>query len=245
MANQYTKARAAAAIEERQARQEAAGIPDSAPPIASEREQTWRDTCHVGGLPVSQLPPDLVARLTFAHTDEGIAEIDREYAIKLAQGRISRIDMESDEATERKRFGPQRDALLNGASIEEADNPMQELMDEHLEPGQRGRWLDPEVCGALGMRGYKPVIVDGEKVQCGQSYLGYIPEDVAQARERKRDSRNADKLALIQQQVQEQVGQLSHAQKSAGLPEGATGAPHSAGLHISRDIEIPPARERG
>lgn len=246
MANQYTKAKAEAAVSERLARQEAAGIPDSKPPIAETREETWRDTCHVAGVPVNDLPPTLVARLTYAHTDEGTAERDREYAIRLAEGRISRIDMESDQDTERKRFGMMKDQLLAGASIEEADNPMQDLMDQHLQPGQRGRWLDGEVCDRLGMRGYKPVLDEhGNKITCGQSFLAAIPEEIAEARARRRDRVNDEKLALIQEQVQEQAGQLSHAQRSAGLPEGATGAPRSAGLHISRDIAMPATPHQG
>lgn len=244
MANQYTKAKE---IEARLQRQEEAGIPDSRPPIAQTREETWRDTCHVGGLPVSQLPPDLQARLTYAHTDEGIVERDREYAVKVAEGRISTIDIESDAETERKRFGVMGERLLEGASPEECGNPMQDLMSQHLKPGEVGRWMDPETVDILGPRGYIPVLdASGNKVTCGQSFLGKRSAEADAAAQRRREQRNANQLTVIQQQVSEQAAQLAHAQKAAGTPVGATGAPHPAGLRISREIEMTPdARVRG
>lgn len=247
MANQYTKQKEQQAIAERLQRQEEAGIPDSRPPIADTREETWRDTCHVGGLPVSQLPSDLQARLTYAHTDEGIRERDAEYAVKVAEGRISTISIESDTDTERKRFGTMGERLLEGATPEECGNPMEDLMSQHLKPGEVGRWLDPETVDRLGPRGYVPVLDEkGDKVTCGQSFLGKRSVEADVASQRRREQRNATHLAVLQQQVSEQAAQLAHAQRAAGLPVGATGAPHPAGLRISRDIEVAPdARVRG
>jgi hypothetical protein len=247
MANQYTKAKEQA-INERLARQEAAGIPDSKPPIAdadAPRESRLAG-CHFNGIPVEQLPAEMVAHLRFEVTDEGMLLKDREFQALREAGQVSRIEMESDEVTEKKRFGSMRDALMAGASVEEAENPMQELMDLHLKPGQTGRFMDPETVDQLGPRGYTPVLDDkGNRVTCGQSYLAAIPTEVYEARERRREALNASKLVVAQEQVQEQVGRLRHAEESAGTPAGASGAPLPAGLHISRDLESLPSARQG
>lgn len=244
MANQYTKARAeaaaaAAALADKRERAELAGIPDSRPFIAEAgtfEPNNRLNGCHFNGTPVSELPAEFQAHLRYEVTDEGLALRDRQIEEARQAGLLSRVEfVESDAETEAKRFGQQREQLAKGASYDEADNPLNDRMKEHLKPGQRGRWLDPEVCDQLGMRGYQPVLdKNGNKVTCGQSFLGFIPEDLAQQREKNRDAKAAAKLAMVQGEVKEQVGQLSHAQHKAGLPVGATGAPHAAGLRIER-----------
>lgn len=240
MANQYTKARAEQAAAEKIERQEAAGIPDSPvfnrPPAESESRLAG---CHVGGIPVENLPPEMRAHLRFELTDEGTLLRDREYQAKLAAGQVSRIEMESDQETERKRFGVMGDRLKRGATPEECGNPMQDLIAQHLEPDESGRWMDPETVDILGPRGFTPVLdKDGNKVTCGQSFLGKRSREAEELAQRRKAARNAAKLTAIQQQVSEQAEQLAHAQRAAGLPVGVTGAPIPAGLRIGRDIDV-------
>lgn len=238
MANQWTKRRETEAkLAEKAQRQEFAGIPDSQPSVAAEREETWRDRCHLGGIPVLNLPPDMQARLSYEHTDEGSAEADEAYARKLLEGRISRIQMESDETTEVKRFGTMKDQLLEGAEPWQVQNPMQAVLDAHTPPGHRGRLLDAQVRGEIGMDGWKPVIVDGQKVECGQLFLASMPEERARARETYYENLAAQRLAQVVGETNEQADRLAHAQGRAGTGPSMGPSPVPAGLHITRDIE--------
>jgi hypothetical protein len=153
------------------------------------------------------IPEHLVQLIPYEHTDQGRAEFN-------AGKQPSRVQILRDNVD--KSVEHYRDDLMASVPLEEANDPLRILMDEHLPPGQRGLFMSVKKCDREGMmRGvlqYQPVLVekDGQKrrVEHGGLFLASVPEDAA----RRADKFYADKArgAMVNavEKVQEQTDQF-------------------------------------
>lgn len=151
------------------------------PPASQER--------HVNGIPVSSLPPHVSNMITFAMTDEGIAEANGRKVD--SQGRThsgARVLMNEgfDQAIEKRKRATE--AWMGG-------DPLAEAADKYRTPGMRMRGLGPNVIGKKGMRGWETVKdpKTGDVVKIGHMILGQMPEEDAEIRNKHfRDQGNTE-----------------------------------------------------
>jgi len=189
--------------EERLARKEMAGIPDSRPfaqtgndPYAHLRE------LHVGGMRVGDLPEDVIARMSYDHTDEGIEERNagkKEGAAREISG------------PREKKIAQRRDHLGND-SLEPwmAPDPLKQLADEHTTPGFSPKFLSPDLIKRKGTRGFQPVIKNGEPVKMGELILAQMPIEQVQQRNRKyRELSNQAQREVSQNFAEQRGGRAS------------------------------------
>src|SRR5215471_11800570 len=131
----YTREMRARKAEELRLRQELAGIPESklfgGDP---EAERNRILDCHVGGVPVREMPQDAQDKLLYQQTDEGIEEFNQ----GKSEHRIMTVRDEFGKALDQR-----RDQLTEGMEPWEAENPMQSLIDKWVSPGMRARFLSP------------------------------------------------------------------------------------------------------
>ena len=136
---------------------EAAGIPDSKPPVAPEGtfpEQSILD-CHVGGVPVRNLPLEVQGRILYQQTDEGIEEANRDKE----PGAVRVTKDEFSKACENR-----KDAITGqGMQPWEAPDPLREVAQRYVRPGFRPRFLAPAAIDQRGMRGVEPVSTRPER----------------------------------------------------------------------------------
>lgn len=169
-----------AAVQNKLAKQAAAGIPDS-PIFTQPREEQENPIlkCHVGGMPVSQLPPEVHNLLVYEQTDEGVAERNARENVRPPSG----ITLGADVLT--KRCEERRDSIVDrGMEPWEAPNAMQEVADAHVRPGFKGKFLSPAKLEKQGKRGYEIVVDAGEPVKLRNMILGEMPIDRVKKRNR-------------------------------------------------------------
>lgn len=130
---------------------------------------------HVGGIPIEDLDEELVARLSIQHTDEDIAARN---AGKVDTGvRVTAGPLE-------KAIEHRRDFRRENNEPWEAPDPMKELIDAHVAPGMRAKFLSPTTSARQGTRGYEVIKDKGEPVKLGELMLAQIPAEKAEARQR-------------------------------------------------------------
>jgi hypothetical protein len=166
--------------------------------------------CHVAGVPIEELPESLVVKLAYQHTDEGI------HAWKAAMERGDGSDRPANRAPvtasefgrsieERRDF--RRDAGPH--EIFEAPDPMKELVEQHVEPGMRGKFLSPGRVDRDGTRGFEIVKdLKGEPVKMGRMVLGQMPEAKARARATFYQKKGSERLSAIEQEHKERQREL-------------------------------------
>lgn len=184
-----------------QANQEAAGIPES--PILRRVEPDFPPNpvldLHVGGVAIRDLPLDMQGRILYQQTDEGIAENNA--------GKVdSAARVTKDGFT--KTLEHRKDAVRDeGMSLDEAPNPMKELMEEHLKPGMKGRFLSPRVLDRRGRRGWEPVLdASGQQVKVRDMILAQKPAEVAAADAKKVREHGNRLLGQVQEQYMREGG---------------------------------------
>lgn len=180
---------------------ELAGIPDS-PIFTRDREEISNPVLalHVGGVLVSELPLEMQGRILYQQTDEGIAEWNAG-----KQEAAARVTKDSFTKTMEHRKDAVRDM---GMDINDAPNPMKELMDKHVPKGMRGRFLSPRVIDRRGMRGWEPVTDEsGAQVKVRDTILAQMPEEQAKERGRKVREYGNKLLGQVKQQYLEEGGQ--------------------------------------
>jgi|SRR5579872_928307 len=153
-------------------------------------------TLTVAGKPI---PEHLWGLVPYAQTDQGRAENNEG-----KQERAAEI-VRTEESKRIERF---RDFQFDGAEPGMGD-PMKELVDQHVQPGQHPRFLSPRSFPVHGTRGYEKVLdSEGNPVMFGDMYLGVIPQDEAIKRE-KRDAALARQMMVdAQDTVREQTEQI-------------------------------------
>jgi len=147
--------------------------------------------CRVGGVRVRDLPLEAQGRILYQQTDEGFAERNAgkvESAARVTAGPF-------DKAVEER-----RDFRANEMEPWMAKDPMKELIDAHIGPGMKGKFLSPSKCERDGTRGFKPVLVNGEPVKLGNMPLAEMPIELVERRNRTYRAKDAAALQQITEQ---------------------------------------------
>ncbi len=156
---------------------------------------------HVGGIPIEDLDEELVARLSRQHTDEGIAERNA--------GKVDTAVRVTQSPTE-KAIQRRGDFRREQREPWDAPDPMKELVDAHVAPGMRAKFLSPTTTTRRGARGYEIVKDDhGDPVKLGELMLAQIPEEVAEARNRAVRDRGQARVEEIEKQYVQEHQRLS------------------------------------
>ncbi len=165
---------------------------------------------HVGGVKIETLPEEMVARLSYDHTDEGIEERNRGKVEGALHVRSRAGDRAPVTATEFERqVEERRDFRATGVETWEAPDPMKQLAAEHVPPGFAHRFLSEKQCDKRGMRGWEAVKDKaGQLVKVGRMFLGIMPEAKADARNRFFRAKGAARLAAIERQHEERQREL-------------------------------------
>jgi hypothetical protein len=165
---------------------------------------------HVGGIPIEDLPVKLVVRLTKRHTDEAIAEHDARatgHGIQVGSGGRARVT-----ATDfGKSVEERRDFRADAGPMEifEAPDPMKELVDRHIQPGMRPKFMSPGRVDRDGTRGFEIVKNEnGDPVRMGRMILGQMPEAKARARNEFYRKKGSERLAAIENEHEERQREL-------------------------------------
>ena len=163
---------------------------------------------HVAGVPIEELPEILVVKLAYQHTDEGI----HEWKASFERGEDRPAKRAAVTATEFGRSIDERRDFRNEAGpreIFEAPDPMKELVEQHVQPGMRGKFLSPGRVDRDGTRGFE-VVKDskGEPVRMGRMVLGQMPEAKARARATFYQKKGSERLSAIEQEHQERQREL-------------------------------------
>jgi hypothetical protein len=171
--------------DERRARQEAAGIPDSKPSAAPHAELTGVDrllVAHINGVQISELnlDPQVLGALDYWQTDEGIAEKNarpdvREWAGHTAVGRDG-----FDKSLEQRRD----DVMDRDMSLYESRDPLKEVADRYAVPGQKAKFLSAAKIKDGGTSGDYSIVKDaaGDPVRVRGMVLGHMPVERAAAK---------------------------------------------------------------
>jgi hypothetical protein len=163
---------------------------------------------HMGGQPVEKVVPIKNAHLiTYAHTDEGIAERSAGKAETAAHVRSVSGDRARVTATDRDAMLAERyDFRKNELQPWEAPDPMKELVEAHIAKGMRAKFLSPRRMAKDGTRGFDIVKTgNGDPVKLGEMILGQMPEDRAEARNAHyRDKDRARRSDMKRRNIQEE-----------------------------------------
>lgn len=167
------------AAEERRARQEAAGIPES-PRFGGDPEAEKNPVldCHVGGVLVRDMPIEAQTRILYQQTDEGIAE----YNAGKSEHRVSVVSEDFDKSLKQRKD----DVLDRGMDNWEARDPLKEVYDKHISKGMRGKFLSQRRVKENGGTGDYEVVKNtaGDPVMVRGMVLGQMPAERAEARNR-------------------------------------------------------------
>jgi hypothetical protein len=146
--------------------------------------------CHIEGKRIGDHYTDhQIAALRWEWTDEG-------YAARNEGKSATRASVISDplaKALEQRRD----DVKERGMETWQATNPMQEVLDANQRPGFRRRFLSDQTVKNRGMRGWKPVIENGDPVKLGTMTLAEMPESHAAQRNKHYQGMGNDRLKAV------------------------------------------------
>ena len=155
----------------------------------------------MGGKLVGDLPENVIALLSFDHTDEGIAARNA----GKSDTRVSVGDPLHKQLQHKK-----DDVLDRGMEAWEASDPMKELLDKYKRPGFRNRFLGDLTVKNRGMRGWKPVIGEnGDPVKLGNLFMSEMPEEKAKQRNKHYQELGNRRLEQVQKEYVESGGQTA------------------------------------
>lgn len=194
-------------LDERRARQEAAGIPDTPLNINEQQLPTGESRmllCHINGVAIADLNlgPEVIAALDYFATDEGIQERNDRPMARPPSG----ISLGSDPFT--KALQEKRDDVIDrGYDSYEARDPFREIAKRHAVPGMRAKMLSAQKVKDGGNVDYEVVKdTNGDPVKCKGMILGHIPERVAEARNKHYRKSGNERLSMISQKYVEEGG---------------------------------------
>ena len=151
--------------------------------------------CHVNGKPISELPEEVVAVLTFQHTDESIAQRNEgkvENAARVTQSELSKSIQERADFRE------------SSPEPWEARDVMKEITDKYVAPGFKGKFLSPRKISRQGTRGHEVVRDErGDPVKLGEMILGQMPIEKVQRRNRAYQQKSQARLNQMKEEFQE------------------------------------------
>ncbi len=198
----------------------------------------------VNGHPVSALPDHVRNLITYAMTDQGIAE--KNAANVDSQGRPHT----GAKVTLNEGFD-QSIARRNAATEPwECDNPLQDAATKYVRPGFRARGLSPRLIDKRTMRGFEFVKdARGENVKVGGLLLGEMPIEMANRRNEHYRRQGETELAASVERLKVDQERLQRDARSKGfevgpLRDGDTLIDHgdpdrhgSIGVHSSRGLQ--------
>jgi len=166
---------------------------------------------HVAGVKIEDLPENLVVKLSYQHTDESIAERNEGKAESV--GRVTSAARARVTASEFGRSVEERRDFRRDAEtpqeVYEAPDPMKEIVEAHVAPGMRAKFLSPGRVDRDGTRGYELVKnIKGELVRLGRMMLGVMPETKAKARSEFYRKKGSERLTAITEEHEERQREL-------------------------------------
>jgi len=170
--------------EEKRARQEAAGIPDTPLNISMEELPTGETRilqAHINGVLVADLnlPANVIAALDWYATDEGMLERNSRPNVREPSG-VSLGQDEFGKALQQRRD----DVKELGKPLYQSRDPLKEVADRYAQPGMRPKFLSAQKVKEGGGTGDYVVVKDakGDPVKVKGMILGHVPEEIAVAR---------------------------------------------------------------
>jgi hypothetical protein len=153
--------------------------------------------CHINGKLIRDLgfTPLQLSAISWHITDEGI-EANNEGKSEV-RASVTR-DPLSKSMEKRK-----DDVLDRGMETWEAENAMQQILDANPRPGFRRRFLADAVVNKRGLRGWQPVIKDGQPVTLGGLKMAEMPIEKAEARNRAVRAAGNERLKQVQERYME------------------------------------------
>ena len=191
-----------------------AALPES-PIFRSPAAERERSGLTVNGRPVEEMENGHLIGREF--TDQGIAE---------RQAKPTAFT-----ATVSDPWDKMLDARANarmGIESFEAPDPLREAVERYVRPGFRGRFVSDSVVASMGMRGYEPVLVNGDPVKVGAMKLAEMPEEKVRRRNAFYQGKGAEKLRQTQEQHEEQIAKAA-GEAGVRLPRARVGRTDPAG----------------
>lgn len=178
-------------------RQEAAGIPDSK--IFAAADDAFPENpvldCHVGGVPVRDLPLEMQGRILYQQTDEGILEYNSTRSDSGVSVSRDSVDKTLDE---------RRSDLRERKDPRHAQSPLR-FLDNYKKPGFKHKLLTTKN-GELNPD-YVPVKkANGDVLKYKNMVVGEIPVAAAEERNEYYQQRSHMKLDQLSQRHKEEGG---------------------------------------
>lgn len=210
----------------------------NAPDGAFEERLDWSKLT-LGG---KSIPANLIGLITYAQTDQGLAE--NEAAVEARGGRARATVTRDPDDKKIDRFG---DQLTESDGLTIVPDPLALAMRGKVPEGHRGLWMSKKQCEEKGMlRGvleYKKVLHKNpdtgvmEEVTCGNMFLASVPEASAVAAERHYDNINRERVNHAQDKVTAQADQVMSAAGMDQLARRRRTSDMLAGLELE-DPEV-------
>ncbi len=192
-------------------------------PNASQDALEGLHGTHINGVAIEEwaenMPAEIVARISFALTDEGMAE-----QAKLSQRMTLPADGKPASDPMEKQIiarGEFRKARIDEGAIEDlelAPDILAATVERFREPGFEYGFLGEAATRILGDRRYEVVKDDrGNPVTVGRLTLGRIPARVKQARQEKREQESQQRIADVKDEYRQSVEKLKRDAKDMGL----------------------------
>lgn len=176
------------------------GRGNSKPHISSEPKERAEKVLTVNGEPI---PAEFAHAIPYGNTDQGIAEFNDQEFVRDDAGQVKIIADEFDQTIR---------ARTDAVEPYEMPDPMKEIVEAHVKPGFRGRFLAPRVIEKRGLRGYEIVKNDkGDPIRLANMVLGVMPEEKARRRNKYYQQQGEDRLRKATEQFQEGQERLSSA----------------------------------
>lgn len=170
------------------------------PPVPEEEVLT------VNGKPI---PDDFAHLIPYEATDQGIAE---------RNARPNRRDGKRVEVT----AGPWEKGLakMEDQAFGDSDRFKEAVSRLEADPSQAGftfRMLSDRICSRRGMRGWEPVIENGEPVKVGAMFVGRMPKRLARERNAKYQAEGNDALREVAANYEQEQERVIRDGKAVGL----------------------------
>jgi hypothetical protein len=195
-------------------------IPDSKnfgdPNVSPDPYEKLRGT-HINGVPfeiwAKGMPDEIVSRISYSLTDEGLAIQDR----LVARERELPFGGAANDP-DQKKILQRGDELDAGLGAEFSLDPLKEVLAPYQEPGYAYKFLSDMCVRHLGMRGYE-VVKDknGDPVKYADLTVGRIPQRIADARRKKYVAESDERVKSMPAKYGDAVSELEREAKDLGM----------------------------
>jgi len=193
-------------VDQKRARQELAGIPDSKPFVQpGDCGEARLLKCHLNGVPISKLGLEahVLAALDYWATDEGVRERNAQPQMREPSGVSLGKDPFAKSLDEKRDDVKDRDMALY-----EARDPFREVADRYAKPGMSPKFLSATRVKERAGTGDYEIVKDasGDPVKVRGMILGHMPTDVRNARNKHYRERGNKMLKQIDENFRNEVG---------------------------------------